>query len=342
MVICVILFTLSCDRVHQKEDVERAVPVEIAKVVLDSVSMPVRCAGQVSVGEMTKLSFKTGGIIARIYADEGDRAKKGQILAKLDLSEIQARVNQAKVGMEKAQRDLERVQNLYDDEVATLEQLQNARSAYEFAQQDYRVARFNLRHSEIHAPSDGTILKRMAEESEMIGQGMPVFVFGSSEKSWVVRCGVVDKDIVRIEAGDSARIALDAYPGDEFIGYLTEVGEAPDPSSGIYKVEIILDRTEKRLITGLIADVTIFPAEKHQMKLVPIDAVVRIEGNKGHVFAPNNDYSAAVKIPVEVSEVIGDKIIVTSGLDDISEVITDGSYYLSDGSKIRTIEKVSR
>ncbi len=328
----------SCDGIHQREGEERAVPVKIVHATEDSVTASIRCAGQVSVGEITKLSFKTGGIISNIPVDEGDRVTKGQLLARLDPSEIQARVNQAKVAMEKAQRDYERALNLYDDDVATLEQLQNAQSAYEFAEQDYRVASFNLRHSEIRAPSEGSILKRLAEERELIGQGMPVFVFGSSEKNWVVRCGVVDRDIVRIEAGDSASIEIDAYPGEALTGYVTEVGEAPDPNSGIYEIGIILDETELKLVTGLIAEVRIFPRKREPMKLIPIDALVRIEGDAGLIFVPDMTTSTAVKIGVEVKEIIGEKVALESGLDGVDRVITDGAGYLTDGAKIRVIE----
>ncbi len=65
---------------------------------------------------------------------KGVSVKGGKVLAELDLAEIKAQVNQAHIGLEKAKRDLLRAENLYRDSVATLEQYQNAESAFEAGQ----------------------------------------------------------------------------------------------------------------------------------------------------------------------------------------------------------------
>ncbi|HDR90974.1 MAG TPA: efflux RND transporter periplasmic adaptor subunit, partial [candidate division Zixibacteria bacterium] len=328
----------SCDRIQRNDTAEKPVPVRLEKITQDMSSQPVICAGQVSAGEIVKLSFKTGGIISTIHVSEGQKVTEGQLLAQLDLTEIQAKVNQAKVGLEKAERDLERAQNLFDDDVIPLAQLQNARSAHDIALQDHNTAEFNLKHSEIRAPSEGVILKKLAEERELIAQGMPVFIFGSGEKSWIVKGGIVDRDLVRIAESDSARIELDAYPGELFSGFVSEIGEFPSPNSGVFEVEIILDETEFKLVTGLIAKVTIFPSKLEAMRLVPIESAVRIEGKTGFVFVPNEAGNTARKVTVEFGYIVDDKIAVKRGLEEISEVISEGALNLSEGSKIKIID----
>ncbi len=333
-----VLFCLSCDQIQRNGAEEEPVPVRLARIAEDSVGQPVICAGIVSAGEITKLSFKTGGIIAQVHVGEGERVSEGQILTQLDLSEILAKVNQAKVALDKAARDLERAQNLFDDGAIPLAQLQNAQSAYDFALQDHKAAEFNLKHSEIRAPSDGIILKKLAEERELIGQGMPVFIFGSGEKSWVVECGVVDRDLVRIAPGDSARIEVDAYPGEVLTGFVSQVGEFPNPNSGVFETEIVLDESEMNLVTGLIVKATIFPSKLELMKLVPIESAIRIEGKSGFVFVPNESEKTARKEPVEFAFIAGEQIAVQRGLEGVSHVISEGALKLSEGSKIKVIE----
>ena len=119
--------------------------------------IPVVTTGLLGTAREMKLSFKTGGIIKEIKVREGQSCTKGEVLASLDLSEISAQVNQARIASEKAYRDLNRARNLYRDSVVTLEQYQNARSAYELAKNQKDIADFNLRHSMIKAPSDGKI-----------------------------------------------------------------------------------------------------------------------------------------------------------------------------------------
>ena len=176
-----------------------------------------------------KLSFKTGGIVASVNVKEGDRVKKGDLLAALDLSEIKANVVQAQNGYEKALRDIERVENLYRDSVATLEQKQNATTALNVAKSTLEIARFNLAHSSITAPGDGIILKQLSRRNEMVAAGYPVFFFGSSGKQWKIKANLSDRDIVRVNPGDSAVVNFDAHPEVEFCAVVDQVGGIANP-----------------------------------------------------------------------------------------------------------------
>ncbi|MDV7400678.1 hypothetical protein RZS08_55190, partial [Arthrospira platensis SPKY1] len=93
----------------------------------------------------------------------------------LDLTEIEAQVRQAKEGLDKARRDLQRAQNLYADSIATLEQVQNATTAVEVATQSVEIAEFNRQFSEIRAPFAGKVVAKLLNEGEVTGPGTPVF-----------------------------------------------------------------------------------------------------------------------------------------------------------------------
>ena len=102
------------------------------------------------------------------------------MLASLDLSEIEAKLASAKNGFSKANRDYQRVKNLYEDNVATLEQLQNTKTAYEVAEANLKIAKFNFTHSKIIAPENGKILKKIGNEGELTAPGAPMFLFGTT------------------------------------------------------------------------------------------------------------------------------------------------------------------
>src|SRR4029079_18657756 len=120
---------------------------------------------------------------------------KGQLLATLDLTEINAQVQQANQGVEKVQRDVKRVKNLYNDTVATLEQVQNANTQLKVAEESLRIARFNQQYAQIRATESGIILKKLMNEGELASAGSPVFQFnGTAGNDWVIRFGVSDKD----------------------------------------------------------------------------------------------------------------------------------------------------
>ena len=100
------------------------IPVKISSVAALGLPKIINATGLVSTENEAKYSFKTGGVINRIFVDEGQFFRKGQLLATLNSTEISAGLMQSNLSVEKAQRDYHRAVNLYKDSVYTLEQLQ--------------------------------------------------------------------------------------------------------------------------------------------------------------------------------------------------------------------------
>src|SRR6187551_1215971 len=145
-----------CSKQEKKESSEVAVDestiaVKLAPVKTGDYALPIVSSGLISTEIESRLSFKTGGIISRIYVTEGQSVSAGQVLATLDLTEINAQEAQAKDGLEKAKRDLGRAQRLYADSAATLEQIQNAQTAFNVAEETVHIVSFNKRYAAIQA-----------------------------------------------------------------------------------------------------------------------------------------------------------------------------------------------
>ncbi|TDB64079.1 efflux RND transporter periplasmic adaptor subunit [Arundinibacter roseus] len=295
---------------------------------------PVLVSGRVASSEEARLSFKIGGIVSQILVKEGQAVRKGQLLAVLDQTEISAQVKQAQFSAEKAERDRNRVEQMLRDTAATLEQMQNASTGYDVANQSLQIARFNQAYSRITSPIDGTVTRKFMNEGELASSGAPVLLLASNRRSdWVVRVGVSDKDWARLAPGDQATIELDAYPDEIFKGKVTTMAQAADPLSSLYEVEIRLDNSDKRLATGLFATVTLLPRQSRSYAVVPIEAIV--EGNGKNAFVFVNAQGKARRIPVVVGFLDGKNVLIRSGLDGVSQVITAGSGFLRDGSRIQ-------
>ena len=111
------------------------IPVKIMNLQQQMAQQAIEVSGQFTTEDETFLSFKTGGIINQVLVKEGDQVHKGQLVATLHPDEINAQVQQVKSNYEKALRDYTRYSNLYRDSVATLEQLQNAKTTLDIALQ---------------------------------------------------------------------------------------------------------------------------------------------------------------------------------------------------------------
>jgi membrane fusion protein, multidrug efflux system len=332
-----LLFIAGCRQKPGNGTGPQAVPVKTAPVLVRRLSEPVRTSGFLSSEAEMKLSFKTGGIIDHVFARDGERVRKGQILATLKLDEIRSMAEQARNGYEKAKRDFARAQNLYRDSVATLEQIQDAQTGLNVAKSNLEIADFNLTHSSITAPSDGRILRRLSEANELIGPGYPALVFGTEGSEWLVKVGATDRDVVRIAAGDSASVTLDAFPGNRFAASVRSVGGAPDPMSGVFEVELSVLKGTRAFVNGLMADAEIFPSRKREYRVIPFEALVDVSDMRGSVYAVSPDQTAR-KLPVTIGFLSDGIAAVERGLEKTDRVVSEGAAYLSDGIPVRQVE----
>ena len=342
------------------ETYEQPRDVETAQVRKELFVKTVVGSGRLSSKEEIKLSFKTDGIIKRIAVVEGQSIRQGETLAELDLQEINAQVEQAelgvqqseitianaKLGLERAERDFRNVKGLYEDSVATLEQfedvelqLRNARNQLEAAQQgnaysskNKEIADFNLRYSKIIAPSDGTILRKLSAPNELVGPGMPVFLFGAQNKAQVIKVNVTDKDIIHLKLGDAAEIQFDAYPEQVFKGTVQEIASMADPYTNTYEVEIAVDAEGQRLLSGFIGTVEIQTTESDSLYILPVDALVSANGKTGTVFVV--EQGRATRKEVRIHDVNGADLLIESGLEAGQTVIIKGAGYLEDRDSV--------
>ncbi|AQG81672.1 efflux RND transporter periplasmic adaptor subunit [Spirosoma montaniterrae] len=314
---------------------EGIIPVKLAPVGTVVRAEPVVASGLVSSSEEARLSFKVGGIINRMFVEEGQTVQKGQLLATLDLTEINAQVSQAQLATEKAERDFSRVKSLYADTAATLEQLQNATTGQNVAKQNLTIAQFNRNFAQIRSSVDGTVTRKATNAGEYVAPGASVyFISGNRPGDWVVRVGVSDKDWARLRLGNRANIALDAYPGKTFTGTVSKLAQAADPVSKLYEVEIKISSSGVKLAPGLFAKATLVPAQSRSYAVVPVESIVEGNGKEGFVYVLAQDRKRVQKLPVQIGFLDGDKVLLTNAPSGVREVVTAGSAFLTEESEI--------
>jgi RND family efflux transporter MFP subunit len=316
-------------------DVSTAIPVRLAPVTDDSAAQPVTATGVIALRDEVTLSFKIAGVIAQVLVREGESVRSGQLLATLDLREIDAQVAKARSAAAKAERDLARVTRLYQDSVATRQQMDDATTGAEVARADLETATVNQQYARIVAPSTGIILRRAAEPGELVSTGAPVLTLGSRTSGTIMRASLPDRDVVRLGVGDRGTVRVDARPDRAFQGVVRQIGAAADPRTGTYAVEIALDAPDG-LSAGMIGRVEIATRGTDRLRAVPVEALLEADGDRATLYAIGPD-GRAKRVPVEVAFVRGDRATVRGGLAGVTRVVTDGAPYLNDGSAVRVL-----
>ncbi len=324
-----------------------AVPVRLAPVAAGPVDRPIHGTGTVRLKSEADLSFKVGGVVTAVLVEEGARVKKGQVLARLDPTEVDAALRQAKEGAAKAERDLDRVRRLHATGALPVAELQNAETGVALSHAAVDAASFNAQRAVIVAPDDGRVDRRMIEPGEIVSPGRPVFHVSGRSKGAVVRVGLVDRDVLRVREGDEARVVLDARPDMPLTGKVAQIATVATPGTGTFDVEVRLEpattngkktdaaQSSEALLSGLTAKVEIRHVEE-VAGIVPIGAVVDGRGADAAVFVV--DQQKARRVPVKVAFLVdGRAALAAAPLEPQAMVVEAGSAQLEDGSPVRVL-----
>jgi RND family efflux transporter MFP subunit len=330
------LFLNACKKEEKEALTDSTIPVKIISPAALSQSQSIETSGLLTSENEANLSFKTGGIIQGILVKEGDKVRKGQLLATLNTTEIAAQMSQAEENYMKAKRDAQRTQNLFKDSVNTREQLENSATALLIAEKQLEITRFNYAQTRIVATTDGVVIRKLHNAGEQVQGSNPVlYISSNSSNDWIIKCGLTDKDWTRLKGNEKAEIVFDAYP-QTFHGSVKSLSQGSDAQSGLYQAEIRLDKQQARLANGLFANVHIYPKEKTNMISVPVDALIEGENDSAYVFVKQGE--KARRKTVKIGFLEGDKAFILSGIDAGAEVIREGSAYLTDGSAIKVVQ----
>jgi len=341
--IMAIAILVSCgNKKHAENNNEfssETIAVKTVPVKSNDAPAVITATGLITTANEARYAFKIGGVVEKIYVSEGQFFKRGQLLATLKLTEIDAQLSQASLAYEKSKRDYTRTDNLYRDSVATLEQLQNAKTGVDISGKAVDAVAFNKRFAYIYAEADGFVTKKISNEGEVVGAGSPVFAINetSGSNDWTLKLGVTDKEWAAITIGKQASVTIDAFPGKTFSATVFRKSQAADPNSGSFQVELKLAIDGSKPAIGMFAKATINTEGVMHAAAIPYDALIEADGNKAFVFIPDGN-TKVKRIPVTIENFDNSNVYIKYGLENISEVIISNSAFLNDKSTITIIK----
>jgi len=328
--IAALLAPLGCGGDAPAQEPDTPTPVTTAAVEAVGPTVPLRAAGRVGDRAAVPLAFAIGGVVETVAVRNGDRVAAGELLARLDLAEIEARVAAATAALAKAERDLERASRLFADSAVARATLDDAGTAAEVARADLQAARFARDNAEIRAPAAGRVTARRVEPRQVVSAGQTVVELG--EAGWRFRAALADRDVLRVRVGTPAIATFGALPGADFEARVVEIAGAADPSTGTFLIELAVTDPGDQLRSGLIGAVELRVTAPERVVALPVDALSRVDGARGEVWLAEE--GVARRREVEVVLLEGDRALVRGELAAGASVVTRGAGALSDGAPL--------
>ena len=337
------------------------VEVQLATATLTSPSQAnavLTASGYVVARRKAAVASKGTGTLVFLAVDEGDRVKKGQVIARLDDSDVAASLRRARENLRVAEADLdeakinfERMQKLvgtraiaqanYDAADARYKRVLATIEAAKFAVQEAEVAVENTR---IIAPFDGTVLKKNADVGEIVAplagavSSRAAVVTIADMSSLEVEADVSEANITRVSANQNCEITLDAYPQQRYPAYVSNIVPTADRAKATVMVKIKFKQDDQRVlpemgakITFLVAGASADATNVKPVLTVPAAAVATRDGRQV-VFQIKED--RAVEIPVTTGRKLGNAIEITGGLKEGDKVISKADDQIQAGTKV--------
>jgi multidrug efflux system membrane fusion protein len=286
---------------------------------------------------------------------EGDRVKRGDVVARLRDSEYRDKVDQAvgkvaavRAAAEKARLDFERTTRLFKTQSVTRPEMEAAiahrdgtlaqLAAAEAALQEARVA---LRDTSLVAPIDADVLKKNAEPGTYLGPGMPAFILGDVRTVKVV-LGLPDVALQGVKLGQNVAVTTDALPGRTFGAKVSRIAAVADPATRNFDVEVEIPNSDRLWKPGMIAAVEVGSGDPQTaVPLLPLTAFVPGPGGKDSfavLVVEGDSASAHVKRrDVDLGDVVGNRVAVVRGLAAGERVVTIGASMVNDGERVEVL-----
>lgn len=296
---------------------ETPITFNTVQVGKGTIAAQVTANGTLSAVGTVQVGAQVSGRVLELHADFNDKVKKGQIIAKLDESVLQAQLDQSKAAYDlavanlkkaevtanDAKRQLARQKSLQEQQLvagATVEQYEvtletaqaqivAAKAEISRAAANLKQARTNLGYATIYSPVDGVVLSRAVELGQTVAsslQAPTLFTIAEDLARMQIDTAVAEGDVGALKEGMKATFTVDAFPGKPFAGVVRQVRNAPTTNQGVvtYDAVIDVDNKELNLRPGMTASVT-FVLEQVENAIKIPNAALRFKPSRDQMMA---------------------------------------------------------
>ena len=354
---------------------DKAPEVEVATVRADKGGRAalLNASGYVTPRQRATIAAKITARVNEIYVDEGLQVEPGQVLARLDDSDARARLTSAmaerdataatlgdlRVNLDNAERELKRVDELWERKLVAEQTRDQARMAVDslkarlvvareqvsVAEARVKVAQQDLDNCTVRAPFGGIVVSKDAQRGEMVS---PVSAGGGFTRTGIativdmasleIEVDVNESYIARVKTGQPVTAVLDAYPDWQIPAKVRTVIPTADRQKATVKVRATFDRLDPRILPDMGVKVTFLGEERS----VPVEAAGRVlvsraalieEGGTTAVFVHRE--GRVERRAIRLGQARGNEHEVVAGLSDGEQVVTTGAKQLRDGQSVR-------
>jgi membrane fusion protein, multidrug efflux system len=340
------------------------IPVEVTTVQRGEISESIDVVGSLSPKRVAAVHSEYPGIIEQVMVLDWVEVKEGDVLAKLDTREVEARVARCAADLESsradilkneaflhhASREYERVTTLNDAHVVTershdeavrardmaLAELAGCKARLQMSEQNLREAHLQMEKSEIRSPIAGIVSARNAQVGERVdgsGAGKPLFEIVDNKLLDLI-LSVPSTSLAKVRVDQAVNFTTDVYPGKVFSAQIKFINPRADAVTRAVSILAEVQNSTGELKDGLFVKGNIETSRRSDVLLLPQVSVLseQVQAPVRYVFVVTDE--KVHRQPVETGASVGDSVEIVKGLEGHEQVVTRGAFLLRDGDRV--------
>ena len=326
----------SANMTEDSDEENAAIPVQVQRVERGDVFAIYSGTAALEAEEEAEVVAKVGGEILEIFAEEGDRVKAGQLLARLDDERLRLELEQAAANLRKLEEDFARNRNLHQQGLVSTGTFDTIKYDLEALGATHDMAKLELSYTEIRSPISGVVSQRYIKVGNTLEPNAPTFSVTDLEPL-LAYLHVPEREFSKLRPAQPAAIDVDALPGERFSGQILRISPVMDPDTGTFKTTVEVRDESLSLKPGMFARVSIVYDRHDNALLVPRVAIVDDQA-QSTVFVIED--GVAHRRVVRTGLTRDDQIEITAGLTGEENVVIVGQAGLSEGTRVEVIGAV--
>lgn len=338
ILIALFLFLQACSEPVKEVNTKSPITVQLFKADIVDITSEYEFPATVSAVKNVDLKFEVSGRLIFANLIEGSMTAKGQVLARIDPAPFERQVAEAKIRFDDAVRDLSRIQEIFDINLASQRDFDRAKSQYAITKLALANAEQDLSYCTIKAPFDAIIGERYIENNSYVTFGDTLASLQDRSKLYFTF--EVPERIMTANAGNrdiKATVHIIGQEDKVFDIYYVEHQTTPNPITQTYAVTFAIDGDVDNLFyPGSRASVKIEKNGKQQSALlIPIKALMGDKAKGFSVWRFNSSTNDVHAIKVEIASLNGEYAAIASGLNAGDKIVSAAVNQMSEGLKVK-------
>lgn len=309
--------------------------VTSTKVSRQDFSHFVEIQGSVQADDLIAATSEVGGRIIQLNVKEGQFVKKGQLVAKLDLEQLNKQIAEIEKSLELANTVYERQKRLWDQNIGSEIQYLEAKNGKERLEKSLETLRFQLEKANVYSPASGIVEMVITQSGEITAPGAPIFQILNTSQLKVV-ASVPETYLTAVNMGERITIKFPALATEQ-TAKVNLIGRQIDPANRTFAVEAAINNANGVIKPNLLAIVLIKDYAADNEVVVPIETVQQEVSGKDYVYIKGSDQDGdfAKKVYVDMGRSYQGNVVIKNGLEGGEELILEGARGLVENDLIR-------